>query len=55
MTLQFILELESIACSSVELNAGILGNRKGLPVGREGMISDGVVEEVVDFWGGHSE
>ena len=55
MTLQFVLELEFIACSSIELNASVSSDSQRLSVSREGVVGDGVVEEVVDFWARHFE
>lgn len=53
MPLQFIFELESIACSSVQLHAGISCHGQCLPVGGEGVVGNRVVKELVDFWWSH--
>ena len=55
MTFQFILELESTSSSSIELDAGVPRHSKGLLVGRERMVCDWVVEEMVDLRRRHDE
>jgi hypothetical protein len=55
MSLQLILQLESTACASIKLNVGISCHSQCLLVSREGMVGDGVVEEMVDLWGCHIE
>lgn len=55
VTFQFILELELMPCSTIQLNTGISGDSQRLPVSGEGMVGDGVVEKVVDFGAGHFE
>jgi hypothetical protein len=47
--LQLILELESTASTSIKFNARVSCNGQCLPVGREGVVGDRVVEEMVDF------
>lgn len=53
MSLQLILELKSIASSSIKLNVGVSCHGQRLLVGREGVVGDGVVEEVVNFGSCH--
>ncbi len=55
VTLQFILKLEAIADSSVELDAGVSCNGQGLSVGGKGVIRDWVMEKMVDLRRGHTE
>ena len=53
MTFELVLEFESIACSTVELDTGVSCDCKGLPICGEGMVRNGTVEKVVDFWSSH--
>lgn len=53
MTLELILQLKSSASSSVEFNAGIPRNSQRLLIGRERVVCDGVIVEMVNFWSGH--
>lgn len=53
MTLQLVFQLKSSPGSSIELNSGVSCNSQRLLVSREGVVGDGMVEEVVDFWSGH--
>lgn len=55
MTLQFVLQLECAANLSIQLNGGILGDGEDLPVGGEGVVGHGMVEEVVDFGRCHDD
>lgn len=55
MSLELVLELEGIADSAVELDLGVAGNSQGLAIGREGVVGDGVVEEMVDLGSSHCE
>lgn len=50
---QFILELEAAARLRVQVDVVLTSYGQCLTVGREGMVCNRVVEEVVDFWGGH--
>jgi hypothetical protein len=49
MPAQLVLELKARASTRIELDIIVAGNGQSLAVGREGMIGNGVVEEVVDF------
>ena len=53
MSLEFILKCKVASRPTVEFDIDVPSNRKRLPVGRERVICDGVVEQVVDFWTGH--
>lgn len=53
MPLKLVLELEGIANSAVQLDCRLASDGKGLPVGGERMVRNGIVEEVVDFWFRH--
>lgn len=53
MTLEFVLELECIAGSSIELDAGISSDSQCLPVSGERMVGDRVMKEVMNFRAGH--
>ena len=53
MALELVLELESSASSSVELNAGVARNSQHLLVCGERVVCDRVVEKVVNFWCSH--
>lgn len=53
MALQLILELETIPTSTIELNTGVSCNCESLSVRREGVIGNGMVEKVVNFWSCH--
>ncbi len=52
---KLILELEAIAGSSIKLNTSVSCYSQCLPIGRERMVSDRVVEEMVNFWSCHGE
>jgi len=53
MALQLVLELESTASTSIKLNARVSCNGQCLPIGREGVVSNRVVEEMVNLWSCH--
>ena len=53
MTGQFILQLEATARLCVQVNIVLTSYSERLAVGGEGMVRNGVVEEVVDFGAGH--
>lgn len=55
MASKLIFESEFVAGSGVELDIVVFGDCQGLPVGGEGVIGNGVMEEVVDFWSSHDE
>jgi hypothetical protein len=55
MSLELILKSKVASRPSVELDVDIPRNRKCLPVGGEGVVGDGVVEEVMNFRAGHCE
>ncbi len=52
---QFVLKREFGPSPVVEFDIVIASDRKSLPVSREGMVGDGMVEEVVDLWARHLE
>lgn len=52
---QLILQRVLVARALVQIDNVLTGDGEGLAVGGEGVVRDGVVEEVVDFWGGHCE
>ena len=49
MSSEFIFQLELSTCLAVEVDVVLAGYSQRLTVGGEGMVRDGVVEEVVDF------
>lgn len=53
MACQLILELVSAARLLEEVDVVLAGYSERLAVGGEGMVRNGVVEEVVDFGAGH--
>lgn len=53
MACQLILQLEFPTLSLVQVDVVFAGYGERLAVGGEGVVRDGVVEEVMDFWGGH--
>lgn len=53
VTLQLILELEIASRPLVELDIVVTGDSQSLLVSREGVVRNGCVEEVVDFWCRH--
>ncbi len=55
VALELVLELEGIADLAVELNCRVSGDSKRLAVGRERVVRNGVVEEMVNFGSGHVE
>jgi hypothetical protein len=55
MAFELVYELVRAADLGVELDRRVPGNGERLSVGREGMVGDGVVEEVVDLGGCHDE
>lgn len=55
VTGQFILKLEATARLRIQVDIVLPSYSQRLTVGREGVVRNWVVEEVVDFWGGHCE
>jgi hypothetical protein len=55
MAFKLVLQLESIADLTVELDSSVSGDSKDGVIGRERVVGDGVVEKVVDFGRGHDE
>ena len=55
MTFQFIFEHEFGPGSAVELDVVVSSDCECLTVCREGVVGDGVVEEMVDFGARHVE
>ena len=53
MAFQFVLEVEFGPAFVVELDIVVSSDGQGLPVSGEGMVRDGMVEEMVDFWARH--
>lgn len=53
MALEFIFQDELGAGPFVEFDIAVSCDCEGLPVGGEGVVGNGMVEEVVDFWTGH--
>jgi hypothetical protein len=53
MALQFVLELEGIPNLAVQLNRVVTSDGQCLAVCREGMVSDRIVEEMVDLGSSH--
>ena len=53
VALELILERELGAAPLVELDVVVARDDQRLPVGREGVVGDRVVEEKVDFRSGH--
>jgi hypothetical protein len=53
VTCQLILELISAASLLEQVDVVLAGYGKRLAVGGEGMVRNGMVEEVVDFGAGH--
>mgnify|MGYP003636764515 FL=1 len=55
VTLQLIFQLESIPCSSVELDTCVSCHGQGLLICGEGVVGDWVMEQGVNFWSSHIE
>jgi hypothetical protein len=55
MSTQLVLELEACAAAGMEFDNIVTRNSQRLAVGREGVISDWVMEKVVYFGRGHCE
>ena len=55
MSLELILKCKLAARPIVKLDVIVSGDCKCLPVSREGMVGDGMVEEMMDFWASHTE
>jgi hypothetical protein len=53
VALELVLELKSSSGAFIELDAGISRYSQGLPIRREGVVCNRVMEEMVDFRGGH--
>lgn len=53
MTLELVLELERVGDALVNLDRRIPGDGDGVAVGRERVVRDGRVEQVVHFWRRH--
>lgn len=50
MAFELVLELEGVSNPAIQLDRRVASNGEGLPVGGEGVVRNGVVEEVVNFW-----
>lgn len=55
MALQLILELEGISDFAVELDGRVSCHGEDAVVGREGVVGDWVVEQVVNLGSSHRE
>lgn len=55
MTTQLIFQSEAGAIGRVQLDRVVSSNGESLAVGREGVVGDGMVEEVVDLRSGHGD
>ena len=55
MSLKFVLKYEIVSRLSIQLDSDVASDCKCLAVGREGMVGNGMMEQVVDFWTGHDE
>lgn len=53
MPLQLVLQPEGISSLAVQFDGRVSCDGQGRPVGGEGVVGDGVVEEVVDLWRSH--
>lgn len=54
MALQLFLELEGIADLAIQLNIVVACDGQGLVVRGEGVVRNGVVEEMMNLWSGHN-
>jgi hypothetical protein len=55
VSLQVILQLEGVAGFAIELDRGVPGHCQCLMIGRERVIRNGRMEEVVHFRSRHDE
>ncbi len=55
MSFEFILKCKLVTRPVVELDVVVSGDCECLPVGGERMVSDGMVEQMMDFWASHVE
>jgi hypothetical protein len=55
MSLKFVLKCEIVSRLAIQLDSDVASNCKCLAVGGEGMVGNGMMEQVVDFWTGHDE
>ncbi len=53
VTLELVLQLEGRTNSSIEFDRRILGNGESVAIGREGVVGNGAVEELVNFGSSH--
>ena len=53
VSLQLIQQLERVARPAIELDVVVSGDSKGGMVGRERVVGDGIVEEMVNLGIGH--
>jgi hypothetical protein len=53
MAFKFVLEGKGVGGALVELDVVVSSNRQRLPVCREGMIGDWVMEQLVNLGGSH--
>jgi len=53
MAAEFVDEFELLGGPCVEFYVVLAGYGEGSAVSGEGVVGDGGVEEMVDFWGGH--
>ena len=53
VTTKLVYELEVIARLAVQLDVVVAGDSDSLAITGEGVVGNGSVEEVVNFWAGH--
>jgi hypothetical protein len=52
---KLILQREALSGASVQLHSRIASYGEARAIGIEGVVGDGLVEQKVDFWGGHDD
>ena len=50
MPLELVLELKGVANPAIQLDRRVPSDGEGLPISREGVVRNGIVEEVMNFW-----
>lgn len=55
MSLQFVLKCKIVSGPVIQLDINVASHCECPPVGGEGMVSNWMMEQVMDFWTGHDE
>jgi hypothetical protein len=55
MSSKLVLQCKAVSGAIVKLDAGVTSDSKQVPIGAEGVVGDGLMEQQIDFGGGHDD